>query len=74
MPLPAGPVLAAATSLRRALSRLQPVTATTSSNIRPLSCLEALAYALAYLIVISARDFIDNPLPIPKGYGLAGIS
>ncbi len=66
--------LAAAVSRRRALSRDQPVTATTSSRILPLSFFDAFAYALAYLVVISARDAIDNPLFMPHdGHRFAGI-
>ena len=61
-----GAVLAAAVSRRRALSRDQPVTSTTASRIRPLSCFAALAYAFAYFVVTSARDRIDNPLPMPQ--------
>ena len=57
---------AAATSRRRALSRDQPVTDTTSSRTRPFCFLPALRYAFAYLLVISALDFIDNSLPIPQ--------
>ena len=43
-----------ATVLRRRLapSRLQPITARTSSSIRPLSFFDALAYAPAYFLVI----------------------
>ena len=55
----------AATRRRRALSRDQPVTSTTASRTRPLSFFEALAYALAYFVVTSARDVIDNPLLMP---------
>ncbi|WP_235985016.1 hypothetical protein [Actinomyces trachealis] len=56
-----------ATALRRllALSRLQPVIAHTSSSILPLSFFDALAYAPAYFLVISALTCIDNPLPMP---------
>ena len=49
----------------RALSRDQPVTATTSSSSLPLSFFDALAYALANFVVISARDPIDSPLLTP---------
>jgi hypothetical protein len=38
---------------RRALARDQPVTATSSASIRPLSFFEARAYCLAYFFVIS---------------------
>ena len=73
--LPARPGgLAAAVNRRRALSRDQPVTSTTSSRIRPLSFFAAFTYALAYLAVISARDGIDNPLPMPHhAHRYAGI-
>ena len=56
-----------ATVLRRRLapSRLQPITARTSSSIRPLSIFDALAYAPAYFLVISTLARIDNPLPMP---------
>jgi hypothetical protein len=65
---------AAAVSLRRALSRDQPVTSTTWSRICPLSFFEVFTYALAYLVVISARDVIDNPLSMPHdGHQFAGI-
>ncbi len=65
---------AAAISRRRALSRDQPVTETTSSRIRPLSFFAAFTYALAYLVVISARDVIDNPLFMPHdAHRYAGI-
>ena len=37
----------------------------TWSNTRPSSFFEALRYALAYLLVTSARDDIDNPLLMP---------
>ncbi len=50
---------------RRALSRFQPVTAHTSSSIRPLSPLDALAYAVAYFLVISTLAPIDSSLPMP---------
>ena len=60
-----GRAFPAATNRRRALSLDQPVTATTSSSIRPRSFFPARAYALAYFAVISARDCIDNPLLIP---------
>ena len=51
------------TRRRRALSRDQPVTSTTASNTRALVLLRGLRnYALAYLVVTSARDVIDNPL------------
>ena len=56
-----------ATVLRRRLapSRLQPITARTSSSIRPLSFFDALAYAPTYFLVISTLARIDNPLPMP---------
>ncbi|QHO90222.1 hypothetical protein CWT12_01180 [Actinomyces sp. 432] len=57
--------MATARRRRLALSRLQPVTAHTSSSILPLSFLDALAYAPAYFLVISALACIDNPLPMP---------
>lgn len=41
------------------------MTAHTSSSIRPLSPLDALAYTPAYFLVISALARIDNPLPMP---------
>jgi hypothetical protein len=64
---------AAAASRRRALSRDQPVTATTSSSSRPRSFFDAARYALAYLVVISARAFIDNPPSMPaKRHRFAG--
>lgn len=73
-PAPGG-CFAAATSRRRALSRDQPVTSTTWSSTRPLSYLLALAYALAYLLVISARDAIDSPLLMPAHvHRFAGIA
>lgn len=54
----------------RALSRDQPVTETTC----PLSFLLAFTYALAYLLVTSARDRIDNSLLSPhQRYRFAGI-
>ena len=59
-PTPGGR-LAAATRRRRALSRLQPVTAQTSSRIRPLSFFDALVYALAYFPVISALACTRQP-------------
>ncbi|CKN79182.1 Uncharacterised protein [Mycobacterium tuberculosis] len=35
---------------------------------------KACTYALAYLLVTSARDLIDNPLPMPHdGHHVAGI-
>ncbi len=72
LPAPGGRC-AALVSRRRALSRDQPVTDTTSSRIRPLS-LSAALNALAYLVVISARDVIDNPLHMPHdAYRYAGI-
>src|SRR5664280_1272899 len=50
----AGPLrLAAAATARRALARDQPVTATSSSSIRPLSFFEARSYSFAYFLVIS---------------------
>ncbi|OOK66246.1 hypothetical protein BZL29_7674 [Mycobacterium kansasii] len=61
-------------SLRRALSRDQPVTSTTWSRICPLLFFEAFTYALANLVVISARDVIDNPHSMPDdGHRFAGI-
>jgi len=47
------------------LSRDQPVTATISFGIRPLVGVSAALTALAYLVVISARDVIDSPLSMP---------
>jgi hypothetical protein len=42
--------------------------------MRPLSFFEARAYTLAYLLVISARDDIDNTLPMPgERHRFAGI-
>lgn len=64
---------AARTSRRRALSRDQPVTATTSSNNWPRSFFDARTYPLAYFAVISARTVIDNSLPIPEHHHYAGI-
>lgn len=49
---------------RRALSRVQPVTATTSPSTAPLVFFVAFLYALAYFVVISARVAIDSSLPI----------
>jgi hypothetical protein len=57
---------AALVSRRRALSRDQPVTDTTSSRIRPFVRLSAALNARAYLVVISARDVIENPLLMPN--------
>lgn len=72
-PAPGG-LCAARASRRRALSRDQPVTDTTSSRIRPLVRRSAALNALAYLAVISARDAIDNPLSMPQhGHRYAGI-
>ncbi|MGL5826435.1 MAG: hypothetical protein ACRCYU_16730 [Nocardioides sp.] len=72
-PAPGGRAAAAA-SRRRALSRDQPVTSTTWSRIWPLSFFEAFAYALAYSVVTSARDVIDNSLLIPEhAHRFAGI-
>jgi hypothetical protein len=57
-----------------AVSRDHPVTDTTSSRTMPLSFLLAITYALAYLAVTSARDAIDNPLPMPHhAHRFAGI-
>src|SRR5664279_1465452 len=71
---PPGGRFAASASRRRALSRDQPVTPITSSRIRPLSFFEAFAYALAYLVVTSARDDIDNSFPMPdNAHRFAGI-
>ena len=65
---------AAEVSRRRALSRDQPVTPTTWPRIRPLSFFEALTYTLAYLVVTSARDIIDNPFLMPdNAHRYAGI-
>ena len=59
---------------RRALSRDQPVHSTTWSRICPLAFFEAFTYALAYLVVTSARVDIDNPLSMPHdGHHFAGI-
>lgn len=66
IPTTPGGSFAARTRRRRALSRDQPVTATTSSSTRPLSFFDATAYAFANLLVTSARDPIDNSLPIPR--------
>ncbi|MDQ1250797.1 MAG: hypothetical protein QG597_5177 [Actinomycetota bacterium] len=49
----------------KSLSRDQSVTDKTASRIRPLSFLLAFAYAFAYLVVTSARVFIDISLPMP---------
>jgi len=69
-----GDRLAAAASRRRALSRDHPVTSTTWSRTFPLSFFAAFTYALAYLVVISARDDIDSPLSMPdEGHRFAGI-
>ena len=66
--------LAAAVSRRRALSRDQPVTVDHLVQNLPLFFFEAFTYALAYLVVISARDAIDNPLSMPHdGHHFAGI-
>ena len=64
LPPPDG-VCAAATRRRRALSRVQRVTSTTASRICPFCFFDDFAYARAYLVVTSARDRIDNPLPMP---------
>lgn len=64
----------AAMSRRRALSRDQPVTPTTSSNNRPRPFFDAAFYAFACLLVISAREVIDNPSSCPaQRHGFAGI-
>ena len=62
---PPGGRFAAAVSRRRALSRDHRVTPTTSPRIRPLSFLEAFTYTVAYLVVTSARDIIENSFPMP---------
>ena len=47
---------------------------TTSSSSRAQSFFDAVVYAFAYLVVISVRDVIDNPLPMPEQrHGFAGI-
>ena len=57
----AGPSrLAAATIAGRALARDQPVTATASSSIRPLSFFEARWYSMAYFFMISSHVAIDS--------------
>ena len=72
-PAPGG-LCAALVSRRRALSRDQPVTDTTSSRIRPFVRLSAAWNDRAYLVVISARDVIDNPLFMPyHAHRYAGI-
>jgi len=48
---------------RRADHRYTPATPPTVKSL--LSFLEACTYALAYLVVTSARDIIDNPLLMP---------
>lgn len=48
-----------------ALSPDQPVTATTSSNKRDFTALDAARYARAYFAVISVLADTDNPIPIP---------
>ena len=59
---------------RRALSRDHPVTPTTSSRIRPLSPFPAFTYAFAYLVVTSAREFIESSFSIPNNaHRYAGI-
>ncbi len=59
---------------RRALSRDQPVTETTSSNTLPLSFFLAFTYAFAYLVVTSALDRIDSSLRTPpERHRFAGI-
>ena len=46
---------------------------TSSKDPRLLSFFDAFAYALAYLLVISALVCIDNPLPMPATvHGLRG--
>ena len=69
--LPAGPTPAATSpasvSRRRALSRDQPVTETTSSRIWPRTFFPALTYVLAYRVVTSARDLIDSPPSMSQG-------
>lgn len=46
---------------------------TSSKDPRLLSFFDAFAYALAYLLVISALVCIDNPLPVPTTvHGLRG--
>jgi hypothetical protein len=57
---------ALALSRLRALSRDQPVSSHTVSRISPFSFLDALAYASAYLRVISALPAIENSFPIPR--------
>lgn len=64
---------AASASRRRALSRDQPVFATTSSKSLPCCFFDALAYAVAYFAVISTRADIDNSLPCHDRRRFAGI-
>ena len=72
-PAPGG-LCVALVSRRRALSRDQPVTDTTSSSIRPFVRLSAARNDRAYLVVTSARDVIDNPLFMPyHAHRYAGI-
>lgn len=75
---PAGPApgdrSAAATRRRRALSRDHPVRPRPARTL-PLSFFEAFAYALAYLVVTSAREVIDSSLLMPdQGYRFAASS
>ena len=51
---------AAASSRRRALSRDQPVTDTTSSRALPFSAFPAFKHAFGYRLVTSALQAIDN--------------
>jgi len=51
-------------SRRLALCLDQPVTATTSSNKRDFTLLDAVRYALAYFAVISVLADTDNPIPV----------
>src|SRR5699024_394916 len=64
-PRPGG-CLAAAVRRRLALSRDQPVTATTWSSNAPLSFFDAWAYCLANFVVTSAREAIVSSLPMPS--------
>ena len=51
---------------RLALSRDQPVTATTSSSSRDFTTLDAIRYARAYFAVISVRVATDKPSLMPS--------
>ena len=59
-------------SRRLALSLDQPVTATTSSNKRDFTFLDAVRYGRAYFAVISVLADTDNSIPIPAAFTRGG--